>query len=328
MIIVERLDPDGWRTWREVRLAALADAPQAFGSTLAEWTGDGDREERWRQRLSSVPLNLVAFADDRPIAQASATAVDVDGRVELISMWVAPNWRGLGVSVALIETIVDWATEQGAAGVVLSVKKANDHAIRRYEQLQFERTAEPASEDDEVVMARTLQDEGDDSIRRWEAAKRLVVGPRLRGAQVDELLALAGVDGPEAEAAVYALGACRVARRRLADVVDLLADIAVDPSVPVTVRGLAAEGIGSQLAFSKQARLRRLATVRLTRCLADPDPHVRFWSAFGLGQLGARSARGALRRLANDQTVVDGWWSVGVEAAAALDRIEGRALPD
>ena len=328
VIVIERLDPDDWRTWREVRLAALAEAPYAFGSTLAEWTGEGDREDRWRQRLSTVPLNLIAFVDGQPVGQASGTAIDAGGRVQLISMWVAPHWRGLGVSVALIEAIVDWATGQGATAVVLAVKSANDHATWLYERLHFTPTAEPPEELDEVVMARALTPAygGDDSIQRWEAAKRLANGPVVRGARLDELLAVAG--GKAEEAAVYALGSCSVSQRRLAEVVGRLADIAVDPSVAGAVRGLAAEGIGNHFRSSKQARLRRLATLRLVECLADPDPHVRFWSAWSLGQLRARSARGVLRRLVNDQTVVDGWWSVGVEAAAALDAIEGRALVD
>ena len=50
---------DGWRLWRELRLAALAEAPAAFGSTLAEWSGAVDTEQRWRARLEDVALNLV-----------------------------------------------------------------------------------------------------------------------------------------------------------------------------------------------------------------------------------------------------------------------------
>jgi hypothetical protein len=48
------LTPNDWRQWRELRLAALAEAPAVFGSTLADWTGEGDTEDRWRARLSSV----------------------------------------------------------------------------------------------------------------------------------------------------------------------------------------------------------------------------------------------------------------------------------
>jgi hypothetical protein len=49
---------DGWRMWRELRLDALAEAPGAFGATLAEWSGAGDTEQRWRARIESVALKF------------------------------------------------------------------------------------------------------------------------------------------------------------------------------------------------------------------------------------------------------------------------------
>ena len=92
---------------------ALADAPDAFESTLAEWTGDGDVEVRWRARLVSVPFNVVAARDGRPIGMASGTA-PLDGEVQLISMWVAPENRGSGVGEALVEAVVLWAMDMDA----------------------------------------------------------------------------------------------------------------------------------------------------------------------------------------------------------------------
>jgi hypothetical protein len=61
------LTPDDWPAWRELRLAALAEAPHAFGSRLADWQGDGDREQRWRDRLG-IPgsYNVIAVLDGRP----------------------------------------------------------------------------------------------------------------------------------------------------------------------------------------------------------------------------------------------------------------------
>jgi hypothetical protein len=57
MVQVSVLSEQDWRDWRNMRLQALADAPAAFGSTLAEWSGASDREERWRSRLREVALN-------------------------------------------------------------------------------------------------------------------------------------------------------------------------------------------------------------------------------------------------------------------------------
>jgi ribosomal protein S18 acetylase RimI-like enzyme len=149
--------PEDWRLWREVRLAALTDAPDAFGSTLAYWSGDGDTERRWRKRLRDVPLNLVALVDGLPIGQVSGTAVGEDGRVELISMWVSPRQRGTGIANALVEAVAEWARGVGACEIRLSVRRGNDRAIRRYLRSGFVNVDEPGDEPAELAMVRRLQ---------------------------------------------------------------------------------------------------------------------------------------------------------------------------
>lgn len=62
--------------------------------------------------------------------------------------------------------------------------------------------------------------------------------------------------------------------------------------------------------------------------LTDAAPEVRFWAAFSLGTMRARQARAALAGLVDDDKVLPGWWSVGEEAADALDAIAGRESPD
>jgi len=119
-----------------MRLAALTEAPAAFGSTVADWTGPGDTESRWRNRLTDVPLNLLADLDGRPVGMASATAPE-NGEVELISMWVAPAARGRGVGASLVQAIVAWAGAQGATKLCLDVRQANRFAIDLYERIGF-----------------------------------------------------------------------------------------------------------------------------------------------------------------------------------------------
>ena len=46
---IERLGPDDWQEFREIRLRALADAPTAFGMTLAD--AEQQTEDAWRARL-------------------------------------------------------------------------------------------------------------------------------------------------------------------------------------------------------------------------------------------------------------------------------------
>lgn len=63
MVHLRILSPDDWRVWRRLRLKALCDSPQAYGSTLADWKGPGDTKARWQNRLSSMALNGVAELD-------------------------------------------------------------------------------------------------------------------------------------------------------------------------------------------------------------------------------------------------------------------------
>ncbi|MFE7192316.1 GNAT family N-acetyltransferase [Kitasatospora sp. NPDC057541] len=160
MIELSALTSDDWPLWRELRLAALAEAPYAFGSALADWQGEGDREERWRSRLE-IPgaLDLVALVDGEPVAMA--TGVPQDGHAELISMWVGPKARGRGVGALLITEIERWAARQGLPALRLAVMPGNAHAIALYERTGFTDTGEPGDllpdgVSREIVMAKPL----------------------------------------------------------------------------------------------------------------------------------------------------------------------------
>ena len=131
------LATDDWRLWRELRLAALAEAPGAFRSTLAGWSGTADTEDRWRARLDSVELNLVLACDGRPAGMVSAVAPGAGREAELISLWVAPGARGRGAGDEAIRQVLAWARGQHHARVVLWVKAGNDHARALYRRHGF-----------------------------------------------------------------------------------------------------------------------------------------------------------------------------------------------
>ncbi|WP_017600952.1 GNAT family N-acetyltransferase [Nocardiopsis lucentensis] len=161
MLELRTVEPGEWSLWRELRLSALAEAPYAFGSTLAEWQGSGDREERWRARLS-IPgaHDLVALLDGRPVGMASGVPGEADS-VELISMWVTPAARGRGVGDHLIWAVERWGQRRGARTLRLSVLPNNDRAAALYERHGFADTGElgdllPDSVRRERVMAKSL----------------------------------------------------------------------------------------------------------------------------------------------------------------------------
>jgi ribosomal protein S18 acetylase RimI-like enzyme len=154
MIRVERLTSEDWRTWRDLRVKALSEAPYAFSSTLADWQGERDSEGRWRARLSTVPFNVVAYLDGTPAGMVSGTAPSPEGAVELISMYVAPFARGTGAGDALVNAVIAWAASEGATCVTLAVREANALAIALYRRNGFADVDE--GEPGERVMVRTI----------------------------------------------------------------------------------------------------------------------------------------------------------------------------
>jgi ribosomal protein S18 acetylase RimI-like enzyme len=157
------LTADHWPVWRSLRLAALAESPGAFGSRLADWLGEGDREDRWRARLSiSGSRNVVAELRGEPAGMASGVPLapfphgrppHEPGAVELISLWVAPSARGRGVADALVEDIAAWATGLRSPAVWLSVRESNAPAIALYRRRGFEATGERVEDQDHAGAA-------------------------------------------------------------------------------------------------------------------------------------------------------------------------------
>ena len=161
-----------------------------------------------------------------------------------------------------------------------------------------------------------------------EWAKALVAAG-LTDEVVVELLELVreGTGGRE-QMAAWAL-AYGVPARLIPDTVQSLLDVLADGERPAELRGQVAETVADQLEFSENTDpLRHRAEATLLQLLDDASPIVRFWAAFGLGKLRTRAALPALQALTGDETPVPRWWTVGEEAADAIEWIEGRVPPE
>jgi GNAT superfamily N-acetyltransferase len=132
---IRRLVPGDWSALRQVRLAALADAPYAFSSTLEREEGFDERQ--WRQRIDSS-AHFMAWQDGEPAGLAGGFRdVDLAAACHLVAMWVSPQARGHGVADGLVEAVCAWGRENGAARAVLWVTEVNARAQAFYRRLGF-----------------------------------------------------------------------------------------------------------------------------------------------------------------------------------------------
>lgn len=135
MIVLRELTVDDWAQWKEMRLAALAEAPYAFHTRIEDWVGA--TEDRWRGRLDIPGRFLVADLDGRKAGIVCGLPPDALGVADLLSLWVAPFARGRGVSDALVVAVCDWARERGARRVALHVVEGNAPASGLYRRHGF-----------------------------------------------------------------------------------------------------------------------------------------------------------------------------------------------
>jgi ribosomal protein S18 acetylase RimI-like enzyme len=138
--VIRQTDGDDWQLLREVRLRALADSPDAFLETVEQTSAFP--ESVWRTRAAQSETQACFLCEDGT-GMVSCFVADDPTTLFLVAMWVAVERRGSGVARDLVERVVDWAREHGAARVSLSVEPGNDRAARLYEKCGFTETDDP-----------------------------------------------------------------------------------------------------------------------------------------------------------------------------------------
>jgi dihydropteroate synthase len=140
-VAIRQLRPEDWRLWRELRLRALADSPDAFAETLAEARARDDAD--WQAGAVPRPhvAQLVAERGGAPAGMAVAV-IDLDdpARANLYAMWVAPEARGAGIGRALVDAALRWTRGRAALELSLQVTEGNEPARALYEGCGFRDT--------------------------------------------------------------------------------------------------------------------------------------------------------------------------------------------
>ena len=144
-VVIRPLRAHDWPLHRAARLRALADSPDAFGSTLAEAVARPDAA--WAARLREAERS----GQDHPlVAEVKGELAGLlwaqrrADEVELFQVWVAPACRGRGVGAAMLAEALRWARATGAAGVLLDVTWGDSAAVRLYRRAGFREEGRPA----------------------------------------------------------------------------------------------------------------------------------------------------------------------------------------
>jgi GNAT superfamily N-acetyltransferase len=135
--VIARVGEDDWRVWRDVRLAALADAPEAFGSSPEQEKALPEHDWRAMTRTAAI---FVATAHGTGVGVVAGLPRESAGERGLGAMWVTPSWRGRGVAPALAGAVIAWARSEGCARIGLWVPADSPRARRFYQRQGFRAT--------------------------------------------------------------------------------------------------------------------------------------------------------------------------------------------
>lgn len=153
--------------WRDLRLRALLDSPDAFGMT---YEVESQRDDgAWRTRVDTnvadpFATNLIAEIDAKPVAIAVCVFDETNRSLcHLFAMWVDPRFRKRGAARALVTSALDWMKRQGAKEAQLSVTEGNEAALSLYSSCGFVDTGlrEPLREGSQLRTIQMRRDLGD-----------------------------------------------------------------------------------------------------------------------------------------------------------------------
>jgi GNAT superfamily N-acetyltransferase len=138
--VVRPCGADDAPSLRSIRLEALADTPEAYGSTYAEarrWSID-----RWETMSRDWNFYLAEY-QGRVVGMASGGLNDQrPGTRWLYGMYVAPDMRGTGVAGQLVGVVEQWARGEGVSSLYLHVTEKLARARGFYERIGFRSTGD------------------------------------------------------------------------------------------------------------------------------------------------------------------------------------------
>jgi ribosomal protein S18 acetylase RimI-like enzyme len=147
MISLRPITPDLALIFKDVRLRALKDMPQAFSSTYATESQLTDDEWRTRSQQWNGEKAILYIAVDHSHANTACGIVACYGEDDsgsrhghVISMWVDPAYRRAGVGRMLVDGLKAWGYKRGLHALKLMVTSVNLSAIDFYLRVGFRMT--------------------------------------------------------------------------------------------------------------------------------------------------------------------------------------------
>ena len=138
---IEVLAENEWSRLRYIRLVALRDDPSAF---LASYEREvAYDEQQWRQEFSRGQWNIMLIGD-KEVGFLGVTREKTMSSHEcyLEYLWVAPDFRHVGLGSKLLKTVLDHLRDSGIHTVWLYILNGDHGTMRFLQRSGFQSTNE------------------------------------------------------------------------------------------------------------------------------------------------------------------------------------------
>ena len=137
---IRRLEISDASVYRELRLRGLREHPDAFTSSFEEENlrPPADTEKRLAAASDTVMWGgFIEGALAGVVGMTRETRLKNRHKATLVAMYVAPEYGGRGLGLALVNTVVQAAGAAGVELLVLTVTEGNRQAAALYERAGF-----------------------------------------------------------------------------------------------------------------------------------------------------------------------------------------------
>ena len=143
-MVIRQLTEADAALFRTLRLRALRESPHAFTNSYEEFSQQPleSTVQRFREQVTSrVNFTLGAFVDDQLVGIVGfyrETALKIQHKGSIVSMYVLPEYRSQGIARALLTEAIERARcLPGLTQLLLGVMETQTAAKRLYESLGF-----------------------------------------------------------------------------------------------------------------------------------------------------------------------------------------------
>jgi RimJ/RimL family protein N-acetyltransferase len=127
-VSIRQLKENDWREFAQIRLKALLTDPKVFGSNYERELQMTEAD--WREKLRATDNAIFLLYENETPVGITCVSVDRNDATQKTALlwgsWLAPEFRGKGLSELMYRTRIDWARRQPTVEKITVAHRASN----------------------------------------------------------------------------------------------------------------------------------------------------------------------------------------------------------